>query len=206
MTDPGTPIPILDNPYDLFGQWFGLAQASEPSDPNAMTLATADAHGLPDARIVLMKAYDNDGFVFYTNAQSRKGGDLAANPNAAVCFHWKTLARQIRASGPVEKVSDTESDAYFASRPYLSRVAASSSLQSQEMESRDDFEKRMAATAALYPDPPGDVPRPAHWHGFRLRPSRIEFWHEVAFRQHHRLQYTRDAKTPSGWRTGWLYP
>ncbi|MBK9083424.1 MAG: pyridoxamine 5'-phosphate oxidase [Rhizobiales bacterium] len=190
-------------PAELFGAWFAEAQASEPNDPNGMALATAGPDGLPDVRMVLMKDFDERGFVFYTNAESAKGLQLGANPQAAVLFHWKSLRRQVRARGPVEPVTDAESDAYFASRARDSRIGAWASQQSRPLESRFALEKAVAKYAARYAL--GEVPRPAYWRGFRVRPVQMEFWRDMPFRLHDRVVFRRPA--PDGdWTKERLYP
>jgi pyridoxamine 5'-phosphate oxidase len=190
-------------PFRIFAEWMAEAQASEPNDPNAMALATVDADGLPDVRMVLMKGYDPDGFVFYTNTESAKGRELENNPKAAVVFHWKSLRRQVRVRGPVERVSDAEADAYFQSRPRDSRLGAWASQQSRPLESRFALEKAVAMTAARYPI--GEVPRPPHWTGFRIRPVAMEFWQDKPFRLHDRLVFRRPSPA-GGWATERLYP
>lgn len=192
------------DPFELFGEWLGEAEASEPNDPNAMTLATADAEGRPSARMVLLKGHDRDGFVFYTNLESRKGEHLAANANAALLFHWKSLRRQVRLEGPVDPVSDAEADAYFASRDRGSQIGAWASDQSRSLESRFALEKKVARVGAGYGV--GAVPRPPHWSGFRLRPLRIEFWKNGAFRLHDRFLFTRPATSGEDWTVERLYP
>ncbi|MBL8587342.1 MAG: pyridoxamine 5'-phosphate oxidase [Methylobacteriaceae bacterium] len=190
-------------PFDLFRDWMAEAERSEVNDPNGMALATADADGLPDVRMVLLKGFDENGFVFYTNAESAKGRQLAANRQAALLFHWKSLRRQVRARGAVEEVTDAESDAYFASRPRDSRIGAWASQQSRPLESRFALEKAVAKFAARYAV--GEVPRPAYWRGFRIRPIQIEFWHDRPFRLHDRIVFRRDAAT-GPWRKERLYP
>jgi pyridoxamine 5'-phosphate oxidase len=190
-----------DEPLRLFRSWFAEAQASEPNDPNAMALATVDANGLPDVRMVLLKGADEAGFVFYTNTESAKGEELAANPGAALVFHWKSLRRQIRVRGPVTRVSDAEADAYFQSRPRDSRIGAWASRQSRPLESRFALEKAVASYATRYAV--GEVPRPPHWTGFRIAPLQMEFWQDRPFRLHDRVRFTR---TDSGWDKARLYP
>ncbi|WP_298372815.1 pyridoxamine 5'-phosphate oxidase [Azospirillum sp.] len=192
------------NPYELFAEWLDEAGRSEPNDPNAMALATADAAGAPSVRMVLLKGVDDRGFVFYTNTESRKGEQLLANANAALCFHWKSLRRSIRVEGRVEQVTDAEADAYFDSRPRESRIGAWASQQSRPLEGRWELEKRVAQFAARHAI--GRVPRPPHWTGFRVLPARIEFWQDRPFRLHDRLLYRRDESQATGWATERLYP
>lgn len=192
---------MADDPFTLFNGWFAEAQTREPNDPNAMALATADASGRPAVRMVLLKGYGPDGFVFYTNRESRKAADIAANPQAALLFHWKSLRRQIRIEGPLSAASAAESDAYFASRHRDSQLGAWASDQSRPLDSRKTFEDRFEATQARFEG--GDVPRPPHWGGYRLTPERIEFWQDRAHRLHERRLFTR---SPQGWNEGLLYP
>jgi len=190
-------------PFRLFEEWFAEAQASEPNDPNAMALATVDRDGLPDVRMVLLNARDERGFVFFTNTESAKGTELAATPKAAVVFHWKSLRRQIRVRGPVERVSDAEADAYFGTRPRLSQIGAWASRQSRPLEGRFALEAAVAKLTAQYAL--GEVPRPGHWTGFRIRPVQIEFWADRPFRLHDRIVFHR-AAPDAGWERTRLYP
>lgn len=193
--------PTDDNPFEQFDIWLTEAEGSEPNDANAMTLATADKDGMPSARMVLLKAVDERGFVFYTNLGSHKAHDLADNPKAALVFHWKTLRKQVRVSGPVEPVSDAEADDYYASRARESRIGAWASKQSQPLEGMFELEKRIAKYTAKFHV--GDVPRPEFWSGFRVVPQAIEFWHDRKFRLHERIVY---RKAESGWTAENLYP
>jgi pyridoxamine 5'-phosphate oxidase len=192
-----------DDPFALWETWFAEARDSEPNDPNAMALSTVDAQGLPDVRMVLLKGADRDGFVFYTNTESAKGAELAANPKAAVVFHWKSLRRQVRVRGPVERVSDAEADAYFQSRPRDSRIGAWASQQSRPLESRFALEKAVASYATRFAI--GEVPRPPHWTGFRIRPVYMEFWQDRPFRLHDRLVFRRSG-SDGDWERSRLYP
>ncbi len=195
-----TPAP---DPFELFQSWMKEAEASEPNDANALALATADARGIPTGRMVLLKGVDPSGFVFYSNAESVKGGELAANPHAAINFHWKSLRKTVRAQGTVTPVSEAEADAYFATRPKDSQIGAWASPQSRPMEGRFVFEKRIAEYALKYGI--GKVPRPPYWKGWRITPLRIEFWRDRPFRLHDRLVYAR-ASAADPWRTERLFP
>lgn len=194
-------IATTDDPIAIFEAWMAEAAASEPNDPNAVCLATATPGGAPSARMVLLKGVDARGFVFYTNLESRKGGELASNPQAALCFHWKSLARSVRVEGQVEQVSDAEADAYYASRARTSRLGAWASKQSRPLESRFALEKAVAEYGLKYAI--GEIPRPAFWSGFRVLPRRIELWRDMPFRLHERRVFHRDG---SGWRVETLYP
>ena len=181
---------LADDPFVLFADWQDDAAGSEPNDPTAMAVSTVDGDGLPDVRMVLLKAWDARGFVFYTNFQSAKGRELEAHPIAAALFHWKSQRRQIRIRGPVEVVTAAEADAYFASRPRGSRIGAWASQQSRVIADRAALEQAVADVEATYP---GDVPRPPHWSGFRIMPLQIEFWSDGAHRLHDRCLFARDA-------------
>ena len=196
-----TGIPDVTDPFRLFAEWMEAAKASEPNDPNALALATATPDGRPSVRMVLLKGFDEHGFVFYTNYESRKGGELRANPHAALLFHWKSLRRQVRVEGPISPVTDAEADAYFASRARISRLGAIASDQSRPLPSRAELERRVAELDARYS---GDtIPRPSHWSGFRVSPERLEFWQDMPFRLHDRRVFTREGE---GWRINALYP
>ena len=196
-------IASRDDPFMLFGSWMSEAEASEPSDPNAMALATAGEDGMPNVRMVLLKGVDRNGFVFYSNAESVKGGELARNPRAAINFHWKSLRKAVRAQGTVAQVSDAEADAYFATRPKDSQIGAWASPQSRPMEGRFVFEKALAEYGVKFAL--AKVPRPPHWTGWRITPLRIEFWRDRPFRLHDRLVYVRDHAA-GAWRTERLFP
>jgi pyridoxamine 5'-phosphate oxidase len=195
-------IPVHDDPIAFFQQWMTEARAEELNDSNAMSLATVDSNGMPDVRIVLLKGVSDAGFSFFTNLESQKGVQLAANPRAALCLHWKSLRRQVRIRGTITRVSDAEADAYFASRAAQSRISAIASDQSRPLPDRAMFEQRIAEVSEVYGDGP-DIPRPDFWGGFRLAPTEIEFWQDQAFRMHDRLRYMRDG---AGWTTVRLYP
>jgi len=189
-------------PFRLFSAWLEDATKSELNDPNALALATVDAEGLPDVRMVLLKDFDGRGFVFYTNFESAKGREILGNMKAAMCFHWKSLRRQVRVRGPVEVVSDEEADAYYATRPRGSRIGAWASKQSRPLESRFALEKAVAEYTAKYAI--GEIPRPKHWSGFRIVPSQIEFWHDRPFRLHDRVVFKRSEG--GEWEKARLYP
>ena len=189
------------DPFALFGSWFAEAHASEPNDANAMALATASTDGCPSVRMVLLKGHGPGGFVFYTNAESRKGDEIRANPCAALLFHWKSLGRQIRIEGPLDEVGSEMADAYFASRHPDSRLGSAASDQSRPLDARATYIDRVAALRRQYPD--GAVPRPEHWTGFRLTPERIEFWMGREYRLHERRLFVRSG---NGWSSTLLYP
>jgi len=194
-------IPGRD-PFSIFETWFAEAQASEPNDPNAMALATATRDAAPSVRMVLLKGHGPDGFVFYTNFESRKGGELGANPQVALLFHWKSLRRQVRIEGTIREVTPGEADAYFASRHPESRLGSAASDQSRPLPSREVYMERVEVLRGLYPD--GSVPRPAHWSGYRVSPHAIEFWQDRQYRLHERRRFTRDAG--GDWIGSLLYP
>ena len=192
---------MSDDPFALFDAWYAEARSVEANDPDAMSLATAAPDGSPAVRIVLLKEHGPGGFVFYTNADSRKGGELTANPKAALLFHWKSLRRQVRIEGQVEEVTTEEADAYFATRSRDSQLGAWASDQSRPLDSLEAFETRYEEVRARFEG--GDVPRPPRWTGFRVTPSLIEFWSDRPHRLHHRRLFTRQ---PGGWDIGLLYP
>jgi pyridoxamine 5'-phosphate oxidase len=188
-------------PFRLFAEWLEDATGNEPNDPNGVALATVDPDGLPNVRMVLLKGFDERGFVFYTNFESAKGREILASRKAAMCFHWKSLRRQVRVRGPVEVVSDAEADEYYATRPRGSRIGAWASKQSRPLESRFALEKAAAEYTAKFAV--GAIPRPDYWSGFRIVPTSIEFWHDRPFRLHDRVLFTR---TEDGWEKTRLYP
>ena len=192
-----------EDPFVLFAAWLEQAAASEPRDPTAMTLATVDADGMPDARMVLLKGVDSRGFVFFTNMDSQKGRQLDAQPRAALVFHWKSLNKQVRVRGPVERVSEADADAYFATRPKQAQIGAWASQQSRPLESRLAFEKAIAVYAAKYAL--GTVPRPPYWSGYRVVPLAMEFWQDRPFRLHDRIDFRRTA-LDAPWSKTRLYP
>jgi len=189
------------DPFAKFHAWMAEAAESEPVDPNAMTVVTATPDGRPSARAILLKGVDDRGFAFYTNKESRKSAELAANPRIFLLFHWKSLARQVRIEGAVEHVTDAEADAYYASRPRISRLGAWASMQSRPLASRVELERRLADYEARYPGE--DIPRPPYWSGYPVIPESFEFWQNMPFRLHDRTTYTR---APGGWTVGKLFP
>ena len=192
---------MASDPFQLFDEWFAEAQASEPNDPSAMALATAGSDGQPHVRMVLLKAHGPDGFVFYTNQESAKADELRENPRAALLFHWKSLRRQVRVEGEIEDVSEVEADTYFATRGRDSQLGAWASDQSRPLVSRATFEQRFEDVKRRFDG--RDVPRPAHWGGYRVRPARMEFWSDRPHRLHERRLFTR---ADGGWKEGLLYP
>ena len=207
MSEVSSSIPVTD-PFALFEEWFGEAKATEPNDPNAMALATATPDGRPSVRMVLLKGHGlhwgtGGGFVFYTNAQSRKGEEIRANMQAALLFHWKSQRRQIRIEGTLEEVPQDTADAYFHSRPRASQIGSAASDQSRPLPDRQIYLDRVAALEERYPQ--GDIPRPAHWTGFALTPLAMEFWQDREYRLHDRRRFTRE--TPGdAWSNALLYP
>lgn len=192
---------LRNDPFTLFSEWLADASASEPNDPNAMSLATVDDSGMPNVRIVLLKDYDKNGFVFYTNYESTKGRELLSQKKAALCFHWKGIRRQVRVRGTIETVTAAEADEYYHSRPRLSQIGAWASQQSRPLEARTVLENAVEEYEDKFPE--GEVPRPDYWSGFRLIPSSIEFWHDRPFRLHDRVIMT---PTGDGWNTQRYYP
>lgn len=203
IEDVTSEIAATDSPFAQFGEWLQQASKSEPNDANAMALATVDSDGLPNVRMVLLKGFDDTGFVFYTNFESAKGRELSSARKAALCFHWKSMRRQIRVRGEVSEVSSAEADAYFATRPKDSQIGAWASKQSRQLKGRFELEKEIAIVAARHAL--SRVPRPPHWSGFRLKPVEVEFWRDRPFRLHDRLVYRRDG-TNNPWRTERLFP
>ncbi len=202
MPETNDDFTMRKEPFRLFGEWLEDATKSEINDPNGVALATVDPDGMPDVRMVLLKGFDEQGFVFYTNFESAKGREILGSMKAAMCFHWKSLRRQVRIRGNVEIVSDAEADAYFATRPPGSRIGAWASKQSRPLESRFALEKSVAEYTARYAI--GDIPRPEYWSGFRIVPTSMEFWHDRPFRLHDRLAFSR--RPDGGWDTERLYP
>ena len=199
----GNAIPAND-PFALFDDWFAEAQVSEPNDPNAMALATAASDAAPSVRMVLLKGHGPDGFTFYTNAESRKGSEIGANPQAALLFHWKSLRRQVRIEGPLGEVSEAEADDYFHSRARRSQIGSAASDQSRVLDERETYLARVEALAKEHEG--REVPRPAHWTGFRLAPVTMEFWLDRPNRLHERRQFNRAENGPDGWTSRLLYP
>ena len=193
----------LNNPIDLFGQWFNEAKKTEINDPNALSLATVGKNGIPSVRMVLLKDFNSDGFVFYTNLNSRKSEEIKSNANASMCFHWKSLLRQVRITGEISKVSDTDADNYYNSRSYGSRIGAWASNQSSILKSRDELLKSIEEFKKKYPNE-NNVPRPKHWSGWNLTPYEIEFWLDGKNRIHERLRYTK--KNNNDWEKNLLNP
>ncbi|WP_261388876.1 pyridoxamine 5'-phosphate oxidase [Qipengyuania aquimaris] len=207
VDDTKSAIPVTD-PFALFEEWFGEAKETEPNDPNAMALATATPDGRPSVRMVLLKGHgsglgEGGGFVFYTNAESRKGEEIRANMHASLLFHWKSQRRQIRIEGPLTEVSEEQADAYFHSRPRASQIGSAASDQSRPLPERQVYLDRVAALEERFPE--GDIPRPPHWTGFLLCPRAIEFWHDRKYRLHDRRRFTREGPKDA-WSNTLLYP
>lgn len=202
--EPDEAVFTSEDPIRLFSDWLDAASKKELNDPTAMSLATVDAAGMPNVRMVLLKQVDENGFVFYTNLESDKGEELIANPKAALCFHWKTLRRSVRVQGLVERVSDDEADAYFESRPKDSQIGAWASRQSRPLEGRFELETEVAKFATKYALT--KVPRPPQWSGFRVHPVQIEFWRDRWFRLHDRLRFERGTDAKGDWKSQRLFP
>ena len=198
-----TDFTTSDDPFSVFAGWLAEAEKTEPNDPNATAVATVDPEGMPNVRMVLLKGFDARGFVFYTNFESQKGVDILASHKAAMCFHWKSLRRQVRVRGHVSVVSDVEADEYYASRARGSRIGAWASKQSRPLESRFALEKEVAKFTAKYAV--GEIPRPPHWSGFRIAPTYIEFWKDSAFRLHDRIVFQRQTEAEA-WTKTRFYP
>ena len=201
MFDNHNLIPIDINPFDLFKNWFETSSKSEINDPNAMTLSTISKNNKPSSRIVLLKSYDDNGFVFYTNSNSKKGKAIKKNSNVALNFHWKTLQRQIRIEGDVSQISNSEADEYYNSRPLGSKIGAWASLQSEELDDRSTLTKRVEEFEKKFSN--NDVPRPSYWNGYLVKPNLIEFWQEMSFRLHDRVEFKKEKEN---WVSRKLYP
>lgn len=205
MSDDFTEIePTAMAPFDLFQSWLDEAGTSEPNDPNAMSVATVDSDGMPNVRILLLKGFDAKGFVFYTNFESKKGTELIASGKVALCFHWKSLRRQVRVRGPIEVVSDDEADIYYNSRSEGSRIGAWASQQSRSLDKRATLEAEVDQYTQKFDDQP--IPRPPHWSGFRVKPTSIEFWQDRNFRLHDRIVFSREDLGSLHWEKTRLYP
>jgi pyridoxamine 5'-phosphate oxidase len=202
MSDTIQSAETVADPFRHFQDWFAEAERTEPANANAMTVATCTKDGVPSARVVLLKDWNSSGFVFYTNKDSRKGNELAGNPRAALLFYWPSLGRQIRIDGTVQDVTDAEADAYFASRPRISRLGAWASIQSRPLADREVLKRRLEEFEATYPGE--EVPRPPYWSGYRVVPKRLEFWQDMPFRLHDRIVYTRARG--GVWSVGRIFP